>query len=259
MRRAVGWLGLAAGLGGCGGEVMIEQVQRPAVSAGVCSVPTDPAQPHVDEGVFDVALRDAYAANLLLQSTLSSTARLAGVVVEIHEGSPEGPLVGVPFTVYQSATVPADDGVPGRRAATFELVPRQIAMALRAAVCVIDPSRPATPACPVPRYTSADRRLVIALKAFGETSGGSDFEARPFVFPVRVCCGCLVTFPTEARAPDAVHRSPNCNQGMAPPTPAVCALGQDLPVDCRLCSVTNPFCQPPGHATDPAAAACDTR
>ncbi len=250
-RSSAGWWVLAAALPGCAGEVFIEQMQLPAMTGGVCSIPSTTSAPHIDNGTFDVALGGSYSVLPLLQNTISATVRLQGFVVELREGSPEGVLVGLPFTVAQTVTIPEADGGPGRRAASVEVIPQQVAAALRSAVCVINPNPPTTAACPVPRYTSADRRVVVKLRAFGETPSGSEVETPTYIFPISVCCGCLVTFPPDSRAPMTLHRSPNCNQGVAPQSPASCRIGQDLPVDCRLCSSTNPFCQPTYFATHP--------
>ena len=255
-RSSAGWWVLAVVLPGCGGEVFIEQMQLSAMTSGVCTIPSTSSAPHIDQGTFDLALGESYSVLPLFQNTISATVQVLGVVVQLREGSPDGPLIGSAFTVYSTITIPAADDGPGRRAGTIEVIPPQVAAVLQSAVCSINPSTPRTAACPVPSYSSANRRLIVTLTAFGETASGSEVETPPFTFPVVVCCGCLITFPTEARAPVSEHRSPNCNFGMASPGPASCRLGQDLPVDCRLCSGTTPFCQPPGFATDPTAPAC---
>ena len=253
-RGPVSVMALAAALGGCAGDpVLIQQMQLPEYTPGGCAAPSNPARSRLDRGTFDVALRDRYVGRPLFRNPLSQPVIVRGVVMTIREGSPDGPLVGPTFSVYQTVTLPAADGSPGYLAAEMEMIPTQVGLALRSAVCR---SAPPTAACPSPRADSLDRSLLLTLTAFGETSSGSEFEAPPFTFPVRVCCGCLLTFPPESRAPESVHRSPNCDQGSAPQGPANCALGQDLPVDCRLCSGSNPRCQPAGYATDPAAAAC---
>lgn len=254
MKTSKGWATLAAALVGCASDpVLIQQMQLPEYTPGGCTAPSNPARSRLDRGTFDVALRERYVARPLFRNPLSQPAIVRGVVMAIREGSPDGPLVGPTFSVFQTVTLPAADETPGYLAAEMEVIPPQIGIALRSAVCR---SRPPTEACPSPGADSSDRSLLLTLAAFGETSSGSEFEAPPFTFPVRVCCGCLLSFPPESRAPEAVHRSPNCDQGSAPQGPASCALGQDLTVDCRLCSGSNPRCQPVGYATDPAAAAC---
>ncbi|TAK26830.1 MAG: hypothetical protein EPO40_19140 [Myxococcaceae bacterium] len=247
-------LGMAAALGGCASDpVLIQQMQLPEYTPGGCTAPSNPTRSRLDRGTFDVGLRNRYVGRPLFRNPLTQPVIVRGVVMTIREGSPDGPLVGPTFTAYQTVTLPAADGAPGYLAAEMEMIPAQVGSALRSAVCRFEPT---TAACPVPRTTSVDRSLLLTITAFGETSSGSEFEAPPFTFPVRVCCGCLVTFSPESRAPEVVHRSPNCDQGSASQGPASCALGQDLSVDCRLCSGANPQCQPAGYATDPAAAAC---
>lgn len=254
MTPSWGWILLAAAaLCGCEDPVLIQQMQLPTYAPGGCTVSSDPARGRLDRGTFDVALRSSYAARPLYRNPLSQMVIVRGVVVEIREDAPEGPLVGQPFSVYQSVTVPAEDANPGFLAAETEVIPPQVGEALRATVCRL---QRATAACPTPTVSSIDRQLLVKLTAFGETASGSEFETPPFFFPVRVCCGCLVAFPTDARAPESAHRSPNCDLGAATPGPANCALGQDVSVDCRLCSTTNALCQPAGYASDPAAPSC---
>ena len=253
MKTSRGWVALAAVLGGCEDPVLIQQMQLPVYASGGCTSPSDPAQGRLDRGILDVALRTNYVARPLYRNPLSQPVVMGLVVMEIHEGSPEGPLIGPPFSIYQTITVPPSDVNPGFRAAEIEVIPSQVGAALRAAVCQ---RRSTTAACPVSETASADRTLLLKFTAFGETTSGREVETPAFFFPVRVCCGCLLTFPTEARAPESVHRSPNCDQGAATPGPATCAVGQDVRVDCRLCSTTDPQCQPPGYAADPRAPAC---
>lgn len=255
MKPSRAGVGLAVGLLGCGGTVIIQQMQLPTFAPGACTASANPVGSRLDRGTFDVALRNRYTARPLFRNSSSSRVFVRGLVVRITEGSPDGPLVAPPFTVFQTVRVPPDDEAAGFIAAAFDVVPPQVGEALRAVVCRAD-STGVSSACPVPRTASVDRQLLVGLTAFGETGSGGEFETLPFHFPVRVCCGCLISFPLESRAPESAHRSPNCNHGVPPTGPASCEPGQDLPLDCRFCSNTNPACQPVGYATDPRAPTC---
>ncbi|MEZ4406703.1 MAG: hypothetical protein R3A52_09525 [Polyangiales bacterium] len=157
--------------------------------------------------------------------------------------------------MYQSSTIlPPVAGQLAYGVTELQVIPPTIVNALRTTVCTFDTTG-VTTQCPVPRITSNPRRLIVRILAFGHTLGTGQVETPTFDFPVNVCCGCLVNFPTDADTPDMVYPGPDCTNGTA----AIgCNIGQDAPVDCRLCSGTNAtFCQPRGFTSDPmATAAC---
>jgi len=245
-------------------SVYVRQVQAPTVSGAMCTVTSDPTSARISEGTLDVALRDSYTMSPLLANQLitrasmeqlraeTTTLNLQGFVIELHEGSPEGALVGPAFSVYQNVVVPSAiaAGTPGYAVAQIQVIPPQIGQALKAAVCRIDRTG-VTSDCPVPRVASVNRRILVKMTAFGESLGQNSVEATPFYFPVTVCCGCLVQFPIESDAPESMTSGvgPDCNNGMPIIGPSFCAPGQDFPVDCRSCSSANPeFCQPRGYS-----------
>ncbi|MDB4927908.1 MAG: hypothetical protein JWM10_392 [Myxococcaceae bacterium] len=248
-------------------SVFIRQIQRPVVTGVTCTFNNDPTSTIITEGTLDVALKDSYTLRPLIANQLvtganmdqrrieTSFLNIEGFVIELREGSPEGPLVGPAFSIYQNVVVPASvaPGTPGYAATSITVIPPQVASALRSAVCQFDTAG-VTPECPVVRIAaSVNRRILVKMTAFGSSTGQHDVESTPFYFPVTVCCGCLLTFPngSDTIEVDGDQR-PDCNSGMAMPT---CAdtLGQDDPVDCRSCASTNPsICQPRGFSTNPA-------
>lgn len=244
-------------------SIYIRQVQAPLISGTTCSVTNDPTAMSIAEGTLDVALRDSYSLRPLIANQLltranmdqlraeTSTINVQGFVVELHEGSPEGPLVGPAFSVYQNVVVNAALNVmtPSYNYAQIQVIPPQVGVQLRAAVCRLDTTG-VTPDCPVLNVTSVNRRILVKMTAFGESLGQNNVESPPFYFPVTVCCGCLITFPAGSDMADTTSASgPDCNNGMAPASSADCAVGQDYPVDCRLCSGAHPeFCQPRGYS-----------
>ncbi len=245
-------------------SVYIRQVQSPTVSGTTCTVTNDPTGTHINEGTLDVALTDSYVLSPLIANQMitrasmeqlraeTTTLNIQGFVIELHEGSPEGAIVGQPFSVYQNVIVPSAlaAGTPGYAVASIQVIPPQIGQALRTAVCRID-RRGVTPDCPVPLVASVDRRILVKMTAFGESLGQNSVESTPFFFPVTVCCGCLIQFPLESDAPETMTSGvgPDCNNGMPIIGPSTCAPGQDFPVDCRMCSSANPeFCQPRGFS-----------
>ena len=245
-------------------SLYIRQVQSPTVSGTMCTVTSEPTSQIITEGTLDVALRNSYTLTPLLANQLitrssmeqlrieTSTLNIQGFVIELHEGSPDGPLVGPAFSVYQNVVVPAAlaAGTPGYAFAQIQVIPPQIGDVLKTAVCRVDRSG-VTDDCPVPRVSSVNRRILVKVTAFGESLGQHNVESTPFFFPLNVCCGCLINFPLEADAPETMGggAGPDCNSGMPSIGPASCAVGQDFPVDCRLCSSSRPeLCQPRGYS-----------
>lgn len=251
-------------------SVYIRQVQSPTVAGTMCTVTSDPTSQSITEGVLDVALVDSYTLTPLIANQLitgasmelrraeTSTLNIQGFVIELHEGSPEGALVGPAFSVYQNVVVPAalSAGTPGYATARIQVIPPQIGQALRTAVCRFDRTGVTTD-CPVPRVASVNRRILVKMTAFGESLGQNAVESTPFYFPVTVCCGCLIQFPLESDAPETMTSGvgPDCNNGMPIINASSCSPGQDFAVDCRMCSSANPeFCQPRGYS--PTGMAC---
>lgn len=245
-------------------SVYIRQVQSPTVNGTMCTFTNDPTSQSITEGTLDVALRDNYSLTPLIANQLVSNAsmeqrrvesaslNIQGFVVELHEGSPEGGLVGPAFSVYQNVVVPSSlaAGTPGYAYAHLQVIPPQIGQALKTAVCRIDRTG-VTSDCPVPRVASINRRILVKITAFGESLGQHSVEATPFYFPLTVCCGCLIQFPLESDAPETMTSGvgPDCNNGMPIIGASSCAPGQDFPVDCRMCSSATPeFCQPRGYS-----------
>jgi len=240
-------------------SVFIRQMQAPIAAGPVCTFPLDPNAQRVAEGIMDLGVRDDYLANPLLQSSLVSTSNpnfgrvdtagtiMEGFVVELHEGSPDGPLVEVPFSVYQSSFVPSSiGGAPSFAVTNVQVIPPGIGQRLRNEVCVID-RQGVTTDCPVPRIRSRVKRIIARMTAFGRTQGNISVETPTFDFPVNVCCGCTVQFPPDSNFADAVYPGPDCNSGIALIGPGTCVPGQDFLLDCRLCASTVPeFCQPRG-------------
>lgn len=245
-------------------SLFIRQMQPPLVAGVMCIIPLDPNIGRVAEGIMDVGIRDDYLANPLLQSSLVQTANptfgrvesngaiIDGFVIELRDGSPEGPLVEVPFSVYQTSFVaPSLAGTPSFAATTVQVIPPGIGARLRNEVCVID-RQGVTADCPVPRVRERVKRIIVRMTAFGHTQGNISLETPTFDFPVNVCCGCTVQFPPDANAAETVYPGPDCNSGIPILGPATCAPGQDFLLDCRACAASDPdFCQPRGFQSRP--------
>ena len=242
-------------------SIFIRQVQAPTASGTTCTLSSDPTGLTVPVGRFDVAVANHYTIAPLIANQMISRANadqlrvettffsVEGFVVELHQDSPDGPRVGPGFTVYQNTIVPpgASAGTPGYAYTQLEVIPTQIGLQLKNTVCALD-MRGVTSDCPVPAIQSNDRSIVAKLTAFGNSLGQHSIESAPFYYPIHVCCGCLLRFPTDADAPDMTHPGPDCLLGTATIDAAGCNPGQDFGLDCRLCSNSNPLCQPRGFS-----------
>jgi hypothetical protein len=91
--------------------------------------------------------------------------------------------------------------------------------------------------------------LVLNVKAFGKTLGGTDVESQTFTFPVSVCKGCLV------------NRSDNCMLATGTASASTgggpCSLGADITVPCSSCTGLAPdVCKPLANLDMKFVAAC---
>lgn len=237
----------------------IRQMNAPQVSGTTCTIPIEPTAQRIAEGTMDVGIRDDYFVSPLMQNALVAVANpnfgriesngvnVQGFVVELHEGSPDGALIERPFSVYQTTFVPAAvAGAPSFQIATLQVIPPPIGQRLRSEVCVIDRTG-VTENCPVPRIRERVKRIIVRINAFGETQGHVPIESPVYDFPVNVCCGCTVTFPSDSDQSEMLRPGPDCSAGVALVGPAQCFPGMDFPLDCRACASSNPeFCQPRG-------------
>jgi hypothetical protein len=228
-------LGLAAITPGCTTDVQsmlfIRQVQ--ATIAPACSVDNSPDSASLPAGTLDIAFSQTYLANLLVGNQLVSRGspqlsrtetsnvqfRSARVRVEDDEGH-----------VLSEFTVPITGFVDSSQAGTASYG--------LTAVPLID--KKATDAADA---TTGNRRLFSYVKILGETLGGSEVESAEFGFPVTVCNGCLITFPTEAD--DPTIDGPDCkNTADGNSAEQSCFPGQDGAIDCRLCASKLQICNP---------------
>ncbi len=271
---ALGAASVAAGCVDNNESIFIQQVAIPLNLGTMCTLSNDPTMPPLSEGILDLSIADSYILNPLIRNELISrrdgtnfhaetnTAVIQGYVIEIHQDSPTGPPIGPAFTVYETLAIPPGmSGAVSYGVAQVTIIPPAITSMIFSTVCRVDnqPGHQRTSTCPVPFLLSDTIQLIARVTAFGQTTGGVNLQAPEFDFPVSACCHCLVQFTPDSILPPSTgmggtgHNSPNCLNGIAPITVAQCAIGQDWPVDCRLCSGSNIVCQPNGFTPDPNA------
>jgi hypothetical protein len=233
--------------------IFIRQVQaRLASGSSGCTVDNSPSSPFLPGGTLDIAFRHEYKADLLVGNQLvprgnssqlrTETARVAiqGAVVRLQDAS--GAVVWGPVTVPGSGFIdPASGSNPSYGVTETILLGAQFGAALAGQV-----------------GTGTVRHFVSVVKVFGRTLGGMAVESGEWQYPIDVCNGCLVAFPTEATDPN-VMPTPNCDLAAGTGTSVTppCDVGQDDTVDCRVCKQFFPgsaICEPNGVVTTPMPA-----
>jgi hypothetical protein len=219
-------------------SIFIRQVIVP--SSGTCAYAGDPGSAAYTEGVLDVAFRQEYVAGLLVGNQLvqrgsnekirTETSRFRVEGSEVRIETPDGEVLRGAYTVPTAGFVdPASGTTPGWGVVSSVLIDSMTGGVLAA---------------------SGIGRVVSVVKVYGRTLGGQELESGEFRFPISVCYGCLVSFPPEANDPTQTP-VPNClassSSGSSVESP--CLLGQDQPIDCRVCTSSGypaDVCQPGG-------------
>jgi hypothetical protein len=200
------------------------------VTSGMtCSFTADPTQPVISQGTLDAALTPEYTAVFLVGNqivprgdptqphTETSFITIEGAVVTIRDSS--GNQLNS-FTKPVAATVPPSSGTtPGFASLGLTIVDADTSATLGSA---------------------GTDRIVSTVRFFGHTLGGESVESNDFGFPIDVCRGCLVAFPSGADNPMSAIQ-PNCEFAAAASTSGgsmnvPCSPGQDLPISCTSCT-----------------------
>jgi hypothetical protein len=226
-----------------------------------CALGGGPSWPTRESGVFDVALRDNYLLAIELVNRRSGPAtftregragdfHVRSVEVDLRRDVPGGArLAGTAeFTIYPGGDIPEGTDQPGVNSTVLEVFSDEMVRSLRERVCAVDRSG-VTAACPTPRTRSNSFQVIASLRVTGVFSRpvAPPVVLPVFLFPITICCGCLVSFPLEADVDDAVHPGPDCLAPLPSDAPQLCLPGQDDEFDCRRCVGTTPeFCQPRG-------------
>ncbi len=214
--------------------VFVRGVQAPpaTMTGGVCTFTADPGGAFLSTGVLDIAFTGGYSAEVLVGSQLISQANHDQIRTESASITLQGAIVRLTdasgtqiksFTSLSSGFVLPGNGSTASYGDT--------------AVTLIDPATSDLLRATLPAHGS---KLILAFfKIFGQTLGGTSVETDEFQFPINVCNGCLVVFPSGSQdnALAMVENKPNCKGTGATTTMITtpCISGQDVPVDCRTC------------------------
>ncbi|MEB2314190.1 MAG: hypothetical protein OZ921_10350 [Sorangiineae bacterium] len=207
-------------------------------SAG-CTPQADPSNMYLPYGVLDTALTGKYTAFLLVGSQLVTRGSRNEMRTEpnrvtirdavVSLSAPGGAGGEFAFTTTATGFIdPSSGEAPGYGLVAVDLIPGASNVQLG--------GQPLT----------GNGQVLASVRVTGDTIGGTSITSSEFIFPIQICSGCLVSFPADAlKDPTVTNR---CTGD--PPTDKPCIVGQDVAVDCRLCS-GNPACAPPASLLNP--------
>ena len=220
-------------LAGCAGDsAEVLEILRNQAPLADCSLSPTGAGTTLREGTFDLAIGDraAYVLTPEVANTGSEEVVVTGARVRVI--GDDGVFVGFNCTDPEGCgewelEVRGDRVLPPGEPRTFE-----VAAMPRVATSWYQGQMDADV-----REGRAPQRFDLTLQV--ELLGRSDGEqlvGPPFLYPLRLCLGCLVEFPEGTDSP--ALPGPDC---CGPGRPvASCYSGQDDPIDCRACIGTLP-------------------
>jgi len=215
-------------------------------------------------GTLDLQLRGAYRAALMVGSQLTQrgsreqlrteTARLVlkGADITLQDAYAQNLDLGRnpnPFSTIGSGFVnPAGGTDPGLGWIFVDIIPSALTESVASAV-------------------AGSGVLLAKIKVFGETLGGQEIQSGEFVYPIQLCRGCLISYPTSTNT--GGMGSFSCAAPAQATESSVCLIGQDQVIPCTECAGFTAVCEDPcnncsvranpanaGICTSPAPAGC---
>lgn len=215
-------------------SLFIRQIMAPtAVDAttGSCRYIPDATQPGLALGILDVGLTDAYyvtalVGNQLIRRRSREDLRAESNNMIIKSGITrvlDGDRVLAEITGPTQGFIDAAEGDARYGTIGFVAVDPGGAQTLRGAL-----------------QPGEVRTVTLGMKISGTSLGGEDVESGEFLWPLRVCNGCLVDF---SAGDDPATPGVDCSLPSAANSVRPCTFGQDQIVPCQLCR-DRPVCNP---------------
>ena len=238
--------GLVPGCADNNSTLFIIGVLKPQ-SPPTCTVLADLTQPMLLSGVLDVAIRYSYEAVLLVGNQFTPRGQKQNLKIETTRVNLRGAEITLSdsagntvdsFSVGGSGFVDTNNGdAPGLGLFAADLIPASVGEKLKSRY-------------PALGTLGGSTTLYSNTRVFGDSLGNTSVTSGALSYPIVVCNGCLVSFPV-----DAIDTSQNnaCVKDVISTPTAPCLVGQDDPVDCRLCSTESVTCLCGGDAACQAA------
>jgi hypothetical protein len=203
-----------------------------------CVAKADTTSAMLAAGVMDTEFTKSYTAALLVGNQLTQQGSTDQVRTETSRISLRG--AEVTLTSLNGQTVygfvdPSSGDTPSYAAMFVNIIPAGI--------------------------PGLSQTVVLAkIRVFGNTLGGKSITSSELDFPITVCQGCLVQYPSSADNPTAGSTAYMCTDSASTTTSTTtdvepCVLGQDEPFSCTLCSSSHKLCADPTQNPSYTAAA----
>ena len=221
--------------------IFIQNVLAPPIArtAGACQYAPDPESVFLTVGTADIGIADSYSGIILVGNQLtpradqvsnraeSNRVHLNGGIVRVTEA--DGTLIRE-FTSYGSGFL--NPGANG--AADFGIVG---VILIDAPTKEILLNQKTPEGVQILNNSFVTKTVLINIKVFGTSLGGTEVETGEFQFPTQVCNGCLVDFSTGTEETSMV--TPNCEKTLPATGTSTsvlpCRAGQDELTPCQLC------------------------
>ena len=230
----LGSLGLTAGCADNNSSMFIVGVI--SIDASTCVAKPDNTAVLLAEGVMDTAFTSSYTAWLLVGNQLTERASAEQLRTETSRVSLRGAEVtlttldGRELGNYSTVGTGFSDAAAGDVAAYSAMAVNIIPSALGGTAVV------------------RDAKTVLAkIRVFGETLGNTAVTSSELHFPIRVCTGCLVNYPTDSANPLVTGYECATSASTMQADAAPCVLGQDRSFGCTQCSAAYPLCKDPNQ------------
>jgi hypothetical protein len=190
-------------------------------------------------GILDVAFRTSYTAFVLVGNQLTErgsreqvrteTSRIALRGAEVTLTTLDGKTLGNYSTVGTGFVNASSGDVPSYAAMSVDIIPS----ALGSSSAVINAGT-----------------VLAKIRVFGDTLGNTAITSSELDYPIRVCNGCLVAYPTEAAdpaQPGAYQCTTSASTTQTTSDVPPCILGQDQTFACTQCSAAYALCKDPAQ------------
>jgi len=207
-----------------------------SIDASTCVAKPDNTAVLLAEGVMDLAFTSSYTAWLLVGNQLTERASAEQLRTETSRVSLRGAEVtlttldGRELGNYSTVGTGFSDASSGDVAAYSAMAVNVIPSALGTSDAV-----------------RRARTVLAKIRVFGETLGNTAVTSSELHFPIRVCEGCLVNYPTDARDPLTPTYECTTSTSTQQTTASPCVLGQDRAFGCTECSAAYPLCRDPNE------------
>jgi hypothetical protein len=190
-------------------------------------------------GVMDVIFTQSYTAFLLVGNQLTQrgsreqlrteTSRIALRGAEVTLTTLDGKLLGNYSTVGTGFVNASAGDVPSYAAMSVNIIPS----ALGSSDAVLSAGT-----------------VLAKIRVFGDTLGNAAVTSSELDFPIRVCAGCLVNYPSSAIDPASPPGTYQCSTAASTTQTTEarpCVVGQDQPFPCTECSAALDLCRDPSQ------------